>query len=38
MIRKYPAVFLVPFIVAGIIGADLSRWPTEWFLLASLVL
>jgi competence protein ComEC len=38
MIRKYPAVFLVPFIVAGIIVADLSRWPTEFFLLASLVL
>ena len=38
MIRKYPAVFLVPFIVAGIIAADLSRWPIEWFLLVSLVL
>ncbi|MDH4034178.1 MAG: ComEC family competence protein, partial [candidate division Zixibacteria bacterium] len=38
MIRKYPAVFLVPFIIVGIIGADLCRWPSEWFLLASLVL
>ena len=40
MVRKFPAIFLLPVIITGIVFADLSRLPA-WiffaFLLTSLV-
>ncbi len=37
MIRRYPAVFLLPFVVAGILLADFSRLPVEYLFLFSLI-
>ncbi|UCE25845.1 MAG: ComEC family competence protein [Candidatus Zixiibacteriota bacterium] len=37
MIRKFPSVFLLIFIVTGIVMADQSRWPSWLFLLVCLV-
>ncbi|HOP07352.1 MAG TPA: ComEC/Rec2 family competence protein [candidate division Zixibacteria bacterium] len=36
MLRKYPAVFILPFIVLGIVSADLFRPESEWLLVACL--
>ena len=38
MSRKYPAVFLLLFVMVGIVLADQTRWPAEWFLLSALML
>lgn len=35
MIRKYPSVFFLGFVVLGIIAADLFRVPVSWFLGAT---
>jgi len=37
MIRKYPGIFLLIFVVGGIVIADLSQWPSWVFLLFALV-
>ncbi|MEA3297447.1 MAG: ComEC/Rec2 family competence protein, partial [candidate division Zixibacteria bacterium] len=37
MIRRYPSVFLLPFVVGGIALADCSRLPSELFLFLMLV-
>jgi competence protein ComEC len=38
MSRKYPAVFYLLFVLVGIVLADQTRWPAEWFLLSALIL
>ena len=36
MIRKFPAIFLLAFVVGGIVTADLSHWPSWLFILSAL--
>jgi len=37
MIRKYPGLYFLCFVVAGIVFADVSRWPAWFFLLLMLL-
>jgi len=36
MLRRYPAIFLLPFVIAGIVVADYARPSSEWLLMSTL--
>ncbi|MCK4632443.1 MAG: ComEC/Rec2 family competence protein [candidate division Zixibacteria bacterium] len=38
MIRRYPSLFLLCFVVSGVAAAELSRYPSWLFLLAAIVM